>query len=930
MNLNKEQKEAVESVDGPLLIIAGPGSGKTRTLIERIVHIVEEKKADLNEILITTFTERAARELLTRITTRLSEKNLNLKDLYIGTIHSICLRIIDEYIEYSRLEKGYRVLDNVDQKLYIFSILKELKKIKNFDKFFSDKNAMGSWRKVDILAKWINRVSEESKEFEIRKSVNWELKFISDVYERYKELLFLENKIDFSMIQTETYRILFENPEILLEIQKKIKYIMVDEYQDTNDIQEKIVFLLGGEKKNICVVGDDDQGIYRFRGATIKNILQFENKIGSECKLVKLETNYRSEKDIVDFCSEWIDSLNWEGYRYSKNLHPSKEKNKDTKRVIKLSVEGSETKWKERIYRFLYFLKHNGKIDDYNQVAFLFRSVRKNKILSLAKYLEENGIAVYSPRSNRFFYREEIKEILGALFYILIEDKKSFFEKNKNTTINSYCMEIKFLFEKLLSKDENLKFEIENLLENFSENKKDYGKILDWYYRILSIDYFKKYFEKEEIGVLENRVLYNFGILSKIIEKCDSFLKVEIVEKENLKKLGNYFFATHLKFLKENGVDEYEDIKEFAPKGAVSFLTIHQSKGLEFPIVIVDSLESTPEKEEDRFIDLERAFKWDNFEPEYRKKDFDFWRLYYTAFSRAQNLLILSCVESNRGKIQVPSAPFKRVYGKLIDAGELEFRNLEIAKIKDIDIKNNYSYTSHYLTYLECPFKYKMEKIFNFQGLKEKNMIFGILIHQVLEYINRKSFQKLEVKYEEICEEYEKLYEIISKSYGVILQEKYLQEGLEYFQSYLEDKDILENIVDIEKSIYVARNNYILEGQLDLVIEKENELYIVDFKTGDFIEGDEIIEKYKGQIEIYSYLLEENIEKEVKGGYIYFLKDRKKIFIPRDIEKQERVLKSFDLVVQEIEKNSFSHRNFGEEKCEKCEFFQYCKKEILR
>ena len=201
MNLNLSQKEAVENIDGPLLIIAGPGSGKTRTLVERMIYMIKEKNIKPEEILVSTFTERAARELITRIGNRLKNEKIYLEGLYIGTLHSICLKIIDENIEYSNLKKGYRVLDNVDQKFFMFSKLKFFKDINGFKEFFQKKDYLTNWKIGENLIKWFNKFSEEGLDLS-------DDSFLAQSYQIYKKLLFEENIIDFSMIQCEAYRII--------------------------------------------------------------------------------------------------------------------------------------------------------------------------------------------------------------------------------------------------------------------------------------------------------------------------------------------------------------------------------------------------------------------------------------------------------------------------------------------------------------------------------------------------------------------------------------------------------------------------------------------------------------------------------------------------------------------------------------------------
>lgn len=920
MKLNLSQKEAVENIDGPLLIIAGPGSGKTRTLVERMIYMIKEKNIKPEEILVSTFTERAARELTTRIGNRLKNEKIYLQGLYIGTLHSICLKIIDENIEYSNLKKGYRVLDNVDQKFFIFSKLRFFKEIDGFKEFFRNKNYLTNWKIGETLVKWFNKFSEEGLELA-------DDSFLAKSYSTYKEIIFQENVIDFSMIQCEAYRILKENGGILKKFQDRIKYTMIDEYQDTNTIQEKLIFLIGGENQNICVVGDDDQGIYRFRGATIRNILQFEGRVGKICKIVKLEVNYRSEKDIVNFCKEWIDSLYWDEFRLSKELVVPEEKNIDRTRVVKLSVENSENRWQERIANFLIFMKNSKKITDYNQVAFLFRSVRNKKIISLAHYLEYRGIGVYSPRSNLFFNREEIILIIGIFLYILLRENSKIYNNEYKLEILDYYKKCLNVLEKKIKIDMDLKQEVEAIKSEYENIVKDEGNLLTLYYKVIALKCFRKIFENQENSVLENRALYNLGIFSKIIEKADKISKIQKLNNENIVKVGDYLFTMHLKFLKQNGVDEYEDIKEYAPKGAVSFLTIHQSKGLEFPIVIVGSLESVPEGERDEEEELfKRYIPYNDFEPEYRIKDFDFWRLYYTAFSRAKNLLILSCVESNKGKRQIPSLPFKRVYETIPDilSGELDFSELNIENTSVIDIKDSYSYTGDLLKYKECPYRYKLNKIYDFQRKKTVENFYGTLIHESFEYINLSIVNKRNLTVEDIESRYYSDYEAMKKKENLFLDKEILKRGLEQVLKYYNSDLMGMKIVDVEKSLFIFRQRYTIEGKLDLVVEDGESLKVIDFKTGSDSLDEESLKNYITQIKLYCYLLSMNSEKRVSGGYIYFVKNENRIEIPYILGDEEQILKDFDFIAERISNGIFSEKRLSEEKCLKCEFKKHC------
>lgn len=269
-DLNENQKHAVKTTEGLLLIIAGPGAGKTKTLVERIIHIIS-KGIKPEEILVATFTEKAAKELITRVSNRLIDLDIkvNLNEMYIGTLHSIFLRILEEYREFTRLKRNFRLLDQFGQKYFVFNNIQEYLKVDNSELILND-HRIPNWHKSDTIINYVNKVGEECLNIEnLRNSDEPGIRVIGEFYKIYERQLAEENALDFSSIQLEVLRLLNDNPEILDTIRTGLKYFMIDEYQDTNTIQEKIILLLSGKNNNLCVVGDDDQGLYRFRGATI-------------------------------------------------------------------------------------------------------------------------------------------------------------------------------------------------------------------------------------------------------------------------------------------------------------------------------------------------------------------------------------------------------------------------------------------------------------------------------------------------------------------------------------------------------------------------------------------------------------------------------------------------------------------------------------
>jgi len=417
---NPQQQRAIQTKEGPLLIIAGPGSGKTFTLVERVLYLIVEKGVLPENLFVATFTEKAAQELVTRVSDHLISNNIqvNLNEMYLGTFHSICLRFLKEYREFTRLKRNFTIMDQFDQQYFLYQHLRDYQEIDNSELILGNPTLW--WKRSESLLNWVNKVSEETLELEDLLSASDErVQVLGKCYALYQKHLEEENALDFSTIQVEALHLFENNPEVLAEIRDKIKYLMVDEYQDTNTIQEAILFKLAGPSQNICVVGDDDQGLYRFRGATIRNILEFPDNFQERvCKQEKLTKNYRSHPEIIDFYNQWMDCLDWvdngRKFRFDKTISPSK-KSTGMPTVLKVSSSGSPENWHDEVLAFLRELKSSKAITDLNQVAFLFRSVKNRRVIALAQALEENGIPVYSPRSNFYISSgEETAEHLLA------------------------------------------------------------------------------------------------------------------------------------------------------------------------------------------------------------------------------------------------------------------------------------------------------------------------------------------------------------------------------------------------------------------------------------------------------------------------------------------------------------------------------------
>jgi DNA helicase-2/ATP-dependent DNA helicase PcrA len=821
------------TIDSPLLIIAGPGAGKTWTLVERVVLLIKNG-ARAENLMVATFTEKAAKELITRVSNKLIELNLkvNLSEMYIGTLHSIFLRFLEEHREFTRLKRNYRILDDFDQKYFVFRYIDEFLAVENSENLVGA--AQGAkWYKAGRVVNHLSTVSEECLDAdELLKSDVPEIKAMGEFQKIYQAKLAEENCLDFSNIQTEILYLLEMQPQILEQLQDKLEYIMVDEYQDTNTIQERILLLLAKKHKRICVVGDDDQGLYRFRGATIRNILEFpDNFAEGECKFAKLTTNYRSHPGIIDFYNRWMEECNWEQegkvFRYQKTITPREAEFADYPSVIKVSAGGNSQNYFEEVYQFIKRLADCGKITDYNQIAFLFQSVKNENVQALANYLEDKGIKVFSPRSALFFEREEIKLLLGALIFIfpkLFEDLK--WADNARLDVWDIYQQWKREFAEAIKADRENHTELlawcqRRAKEHLTITRNTNYAFAALLYQLLEYPMFADFLRVDLNDSKVNlRASYNIALLSKLLFKFEYIYNISVFTPGNLALTMRKFFNNFLRFIIEGGIEEFEDFDEYAPSGCVSFMTIHQSKGLEFPVVVVDSLWGRPRRqftETDRILQ-ERYYSKPPFEPLDQTQFYDFYRLFYTAFSRPQNLLVLSCNEQRRrdGELKVPTRHFQNLYAELPSWRDKSFdiQKLELEQVKPINLKHEYAFTSHVLLYENCPLQYKFYKELEFVEVRAGGVLGGSLLHQTIEDIHRTVLRKDEhlLTNENIENWYNRNYELLSKQQRAYLHKAQIAALLEQILRYRDrNADKWHRIVEAEVDVSLVKEDYIFE-----------------------------------------------------------------------------------------------------------------------
>ena len=939
------------ATDGPVLIIAGPGSGKTFTLVERIVYLITHKEVAPESLLVATFTDKAARELTTRISNRLAELSIqfNLNEMYLGTFHSICLRLLEDYREFTRLKRSFTLFDQFDQQYFLYQHLKEFRELPDAQLVMGD-DQTGRWAQSENLLKWLNKVSEEAIDVTVLSAASeLEIRALAACFAKYQELLHEHNSLDFSGIQYEALQLLEKRPEVLRQLREKLTHLMVDEYQDTNTIQERILLLLAGEHRNLCVVGDDDQGLYRFRGATIRNILEFPALFDDgQCKQVKLTVNYRSHPDIIRFYNEWMREQTWDDgtrmFRFAKQIVPREDDFPNLPTAVRLAASngnGDSTNWHSEVLAFLNSLKASGQLSDWNQVAFLFRSVKNDKVVVLARFLEAQGVPVFSPRSNMFFEREEIRLMIGALIFLFPQFPKvrAWAEGVMLPIWDYYDHQCFKPFTDELRKPEN-----KPLLDWARPLAKRHAVLAQntdyafsgLFYQLLQFPLFSRFLTEEATqGVDKGRAARNLGTFSKLLTKFEYLHFVSVLNPEFLEKNLRDLFNQFLRFLVDGGIGEYEDESEYAPKGCVSFLTIHQSKGLEFPVVVCGSLEAVPRKQYsalDVLLEDGGYLSKERFEPLDQIKNFDFWRLYYTAFSRAQNLLVLAAQEK-QGKGKSPSKYFERLFYELPSWSDIDLSVLIFEAVKQINLKREYSFTSHITVFENCAEQYRFFKALDFAPIRESPMLFGTLVHQTIEDIHKTVLRGEEgfISFDAIKGWFSANYAMLSKKERVYLAPSSQQAALLHVLRYYESENRnWDRIKEAEVEISLIKDQYILKGSVDLIRGEHNTVEIIDFKSEkkpDMEKDRERLRQHQHQLEVYAHLVEKRTGQKVSRMHLYYTGEdggNAYVTFTKDDRAIGKTTARFDDIVARIERQDYQIAERPVKLCQSCDMRAYC------
>lgn len=605
--LNEEQRKAAEKVEGPVLILAGAGSGKTRTVTYRMAHMIKEKGISPLNILALTFTNKAAREMKERAEELIGNEAQNL---VVSTFHAFSVRLLKIYADRIGYDRNFNIYDVDDQKSIITKIKKEMN--------IGDNDSS----KPGVLANRISKLKEQGIGInELGQQVDLKVpsnKIFAQIYQSYNETLKKNNAMDFSDLLVNARKLL-DDKFILERIQERYKYIMVDEYQDTNDIQYEIINLIAEKYKNICVVGDEDQSIYAFRGANINNILNFERDY-KDAFTVKLEQNYRSTKKILDTANELI-----------KNNKSSKGKNLWTDSVEgeKIKVYNATDIFDEANYIVSEIRKKVKNGASYSEMTILYRTNAQSRIL------EEKLLAANVPYKiyggMQFFQRKEIKDILAYLSLLNNRNDNHNFARIINVPKRAVGEKTlqkisEFAVEKNISMLDALKYVDEiSIRATVKPTLKSFYNMMENIHSNLENLSIKEIFEQilSKTGYIESLEDNKEDRIKNIEELLNSITELE---KQNPGiSLNEYLDMVSLTSSSDN-IEEDENY--------VKLMTIHSSKGLEFNYVFLVGMEEG----------LFPSISFDAPEEEIEEER----RLCYVAITRAKKELFVSYASTRK------------------------------------------------------------------------------------------------------------------------------------------------------------------------------------------------------------------------------------------------------------------------------------------
>lgn len=929
--LSDSQRHVVGHIDGPLLVIAGPGSGKTFSIVLRALNLLLVGIPP-ERIVLCTFTEKAAFEMRDRLAAAFRQvgHTVDVSRLVVSTIHGFCHRLLGRHRHRTPLGHNFETLDELTQLLFIFE---------HFDHIIGSKDDDGRylshwttrWTAIAGARSYFDKITEEM--VDPRDMVSSEEVFLAAIgraFERYEKALRSNNRVDFAHLQRYVVDLL-EGGAITNADWGVSPYLLVDEYQDTNYIQERLLLKLAGTARNLCVVGDEDQSLYRFRGATVRNILEFEERVGG-CRTVQLTTNYRSHRAIVAGYDRWMASADWSNksgapFRHDKTVREDTGAEHAEYPAV-LSIWGSSAHDEaERFADLVSFLKGEGVISDYNQVALLLHSVRETHSGAYLAALQAKGIPAFCPRARAFFDLPEIRGIV-ACYAVLFG-----WHGDARGEVRGAIARLARYVDKCII-DVGRRFggvhPLAAALQDWTAQIEALGegetldlRPADYLYRMLALEPFRT-------ALKDDSAARNLAIFSRLLNTFQNFYHYSVITHRNRGFIRFHFFNSFLRLLYDGGMNEYEDPDRPFSSGRVQVMTIHQAKGLEFPVVVVGSLsaQTSTGKQVDR--DLGPFYDRAPFEPESRITNFDRMRLHYVAFSRPQRLLVLT-------GHQQPMPHLDPIWQGLPQWPHVQKDRLSAQTFEPRDrqpVKKSYSFTGDLRIYETCPRQYQFFRDYDFTPSRSAVIFFGLLVHQSIEEIHRVALDGRLQELDEpgIRELFDRTFRFLCMAdvqpVGQRERETALRQVLNYFE---QNRNEMHRIVETEVDVSIEKAGYILAGKVDLLLGGDGKRELLDFKTAPRPRSSpDLLAAYERQLCTYAHILEARYGKRVDRMLLYWTSEVNRedalMTLPYHPERVEEAGRHFDRTVRQIQAASFEVTMLPERQvCRQCDLLTLCR-----
>lgn len=986
MELNAEQREAIEHEFGPLLVVAGAGTGKTTVIIERVKRLLEKKLAKSNEILALTFTERTAQEMQERVDVALP---MGVTQTWISTFHSFCETILRAEGLHIGLSPSFQILSGAESALFFNDHLFQFplayyRPLGNPTKFINGILQHFSRLKDEDIdpteyLKFVNRQKKknlEPKELE-------RLLELANGYQTYEDLKTKEGILDISDLIIETLHLFRERPNILKKYQKQFKFLLIDEFQDTNFAQNELAILLAGEEQNITVVFDDDQAIYRWRGAAVYNVLDFKKHF-PKAKIISLTKNYRSNQEILDLAYNFIQNNNPDRLEASEGIS---KKLKATKNADPKTSKPINLIWTQRVEEeaekvALAIAKLTEKRYQFSEIAILARA--NNQTEPFMRALKRHGIPYQFLGPAKLFFQDEIKDLIAYLqlldnfedniacyrvlnisllninardiaalinfskrnnlsLFEAAERAKEFYKKNQELTLSSQTTTKNGTNYPLnLSPDsyQRLTKLVEMIHHHFSLlSKESPGQILYYFIKDSSLlEFYQEPKNEKEQHEIEN--------ISKFFDKLKAF---EVKNPQG--RVSD--FVKYLDFLMAANESPLASEIDWSQTNAVNLITIHSAKGLEFPVVFIVNLVELrfPLRERSEQIPLPDEIIKETLpvgDPHLEEER----RLFYVGVTRAKDLLFLTGASfyGDNKRPKKPSVFLDESLGQKRDcylyqndkttphpslfdwvddreeqstATTLKLTNPPSAIYRP---KINYISYSQISTFDICPLHYKLRYIVGLPTLQFAAASFGDSIHKTL-----KEFYQRLLAGEKVNEEV--LIDILENNWNhtgfenKTHEEEQKEHGKTILKNYFEkefDPKILPKVLENPFKLKIGPS-LALGGVIDRVDElADGRIEIIDYKTGAVPAQKEIDESL--QMTIYAWaaslpeILGVPLDKQILS--FYYLETGQKMQTKRTPASLEKARDEILGKVEAIEKSDF--KCSGNMICKQCEYKLFC------